>query len=54
MSESAIMQLDRRNDEVVEALHSAIEVLSVEFSETEGSGHDALVKCQNALNTLTS
>jgi hypothetical protein len=44
----------RRADgnEVVEALQSAVAVLGAEFSDTVGSGHDALVKCRRALDYL--
>ena len=39
-------------DEIAEALRAAIEVLGAAFSDTEGSGRDALLKCRKALKTL--
>jgi hypothetical protein len=38
--------------EIAEALLAAIEVLDAEFSDTDGSGFDALAKCRRALETL--
>jgi hypothetical protein len=40
--------------EVIDALQQATEILKMEFSETEGSGRQTLVKCEKALQRTRS
>ena len=40
--------------DLVEALEQATEILKMGFSDTDGSGHDTLVKCEKALERTRS
>ena len=35
--------------DLVEALAEAAQILEMEFADTDGSGHETLVKCEKAL-----
>ena len=49
MSDSITVFDYNEREEIIQALQSAVAVLSVEFWETEGSGQIALRQCQGAL-----
>lgn len=47
--EKAVERVVEDSPEMVEALQQATEILKLEFSDSEGSGRETLVKCEQVL-----
>lgn len=52
VNDSALILQNDERVELIEALQSAVAILSLEFSENEGSGNDTPSKCRQALGYL--